>query len=303
MADTAPAAAPVLLVTGMSGAGKSTVLKALEDAGFEAVDNLPVSLLAALVSAPSERPLAIGIDTRTRAFAPDALADLVRPLSHPSRPLRLLFLDCAGAELVRRFGATRRPHPLALDRPVPDGIARERELLDGLRRSADLVIDTTDLSPHDLRRAIFTRFAQAPVQPLTLTLTSFGYSRGIPRDADILLDMRFLRNPHWDPALRPLDGLNPAVRAHVEADPSWSQAFGSIMALLLVLLPGYRREGRAYVTVAFGCTGGRHRSVATAQAVGAALAEAGWQNLVVHRDRTRQIDEAGLETGTKKERE
>ncbi|MFQ3594567.1 MAG: RNase adapter RapZ [Sphingomonadaceae bacterium] len=292
-----------MLVTGMSGAGKSTALKALEDAGYEAVDNLPVSLLPALVAAPSERPLAIGIDTRTRAFLPDALAATLGEISRPERPVRLLFLDCSGAELVRRFGETRRPHPLALDRPASDGIARERELLDSLRRTADLVIDTTDHSPHDLRRVIITRFAQGDVRPLTLTLVSFGYSRGIPRDADLVFDMRFLRNPHWDPALRPLDGLDPAVRAHVEADPSWSQAFERIMALLLVLLPGYRREGRAYVTVAFGCTGGRHRSVATAEAAGAALQEAGWANLVMHRDRGHQMDEAALEQRTKKERE
>jgi UPF0042 nucleotide-binding protein len=286
----------------MSGAGKSTALKALEDAGFEAVDNLPVSLLPTLLAAPSGRPLAIGIDTRTRAFDPDALAEKLRTLSSLGRPLRLLFLDCAGAELVRRFGETRRPHPLAIDRPAADGVAREREMLEGLRRVADLLIDTTDFSPHDLRRAIALRFTGASQLPLTLTITSFGYSRGLPRDADLVFDMRFLRNPHWDPALRPLDGTDPVVRAHVEADPSWSQAFARIMALLLVLLPGYRREGRAYVMIAFGCTGGRHRSVAIAEAAGAALGEAGWANQVVHRDRGHQVDEAALEARTKEER-
>jgi RNase adapter protein RapZ len=277
---------PVLIVTGLSGAGKSTALKVLEDLGYEAVDNLPISLLAPLVSAPGTRRLAIGIDVRTRAFAPQQVIDAIEAHAFEGRTIRILYIDCAGHELVRRFSETRRRHPLASDRPVGDGIALEREMLESLRRLADVVIDTTDFSSNDLRQAISTRFGTPGSKQLTLTLMSFGYARGIPRDADLVFDMRFLKNPHWVPELRPLTGIEPAVRAHVESDPAYTGAFSAIMGLLTLLLPGYAREGRAYLTVAFGCTGGRHRSVAVATAAGELLSEKGWVNAVVHRDRT-----------------
>ncbi len=277
-------AAPHVIVTGLSGAGKSTVLRAFEDAGFEAVDNLPLSLLPALLMVPDEHPVAVGVDTRTRAFAPDILLDRIAELSTTRHPVRLLFLDCADEVLARRFGETRRPHPLAPDRPVADGIARERETLARLRERADLVIDTSDMNPHDLRRAVLQRVLRDRPVALTVTVCSFGYSRGLPRDADLVFDMRFLANPHWDPALRPLDGRDPAVDARVAADPEFAPAFARILDLLLLLLPGYRREGRAYLTIAFGCTGGRHRSVAVAERIGKALAAADWPNFVVHRD-------------------
>jgi UPF0042 nucleotide-binding protein len=290
---------PILLVTGLSGAGKSTALRALEDAGFEVVDNLPLSLLRPLVAAPTGRPLAVGIDTRTRAFDPAALLEGKAALSSPARPVHLLFLDCSGAELVRRFGETRRRHPLAIDRPAADGIARERELLADLRRQADLVVDTTDYSVHELRRALLTRLGRGDAVPMTLTILSFAYSRGVPRDADLVFDMRFLRNPHWDPALRPLDGTDPAVAAFVAADPRFAPVFAQILGLLRTLLPGYAEEGRAYVTIAFGCTGGRHRSVALAEKMGQALAEDGWANLVQHRDRASAVDEAAFDPRSK----
>jgi UPF0042 nucleotide-binding protein len=281
---------PVLLVTGLSGAGKSTALKVLEDLGYEAVDNLPLSLLAPLLAAPAGR-LAIGIDARTRAFTPQLVTDAVAAHARLGQPIRIVYLDCAGHELVRRFSETRRRHPLAQDRPAGDGIALERELLSELRRVADVVIDTTDFSSNDLRRAIVTRFGRRDAKPLTLTIVSFGYARGVPRDADLVFDMRFLDNPHWVAELRPLTGTDPAVRAHVEADPAFAPAFSAITGLLTLLLPGYAREGRAYLTVAFGCTGGRHRSVAVAEAAGAALERAGWANAVVHRDRTQGPEE------------
>jgi RNase adapter protein RapZ len=276
--------APVLLVTGLSGAGKSTALKGLEDLGYEAVDNLPVSLLGPLLAVPGGHRLAIGIDARTRAFSPEQVLQAIADHATPARAIRILYLDCAGHELVRRFSETRRRHPLALDRPAGDGIALERELLAELRRAADVVIDTTDFSSNDLRRAISTRFGEVGHKALTLTLMSFGYARGVPRDADLVFDMRFLKNPHWVPELRPLTGLDPAVSAHVRSDPAFAPAFDSILGLLRLLLPGYAREGRAYLTVAFGCTGGRHRSVAVAEAAAAELDEAGWGNAVVHRD-------------------
>ena len=276
--------APVLLVTGLSGAGKSTALKALEDMGYEAVDNLPLSLLGPLLAVPGGHRLAIGIDARTRAFSPELVLQAMAEHSDPGRPIRIVYLDCSGPELVRRFSETRRRHPMAQDRPAGDGIALERELLSELRRVADVVIDTTDFSTNDLRRAISARFGVAGHKALTLTLMSFGYSRGVPRDADLVFDMRFLKNPHWVPALRPLTGLDAAVSDHVKSDPAFAPAFETIVGLLTQLLPGYAKEGRAYLTVAFGCTGGRHWSVAVAEAAGVALAAAGWVNSVVHRD-------------------
>lgn len=283
---------PVLVVTGISGAGKSTTLKALEDLGFEAVDNLPQALFAPLLAAPTERPLAIGIDARTRAFDPRHILGAIADLSRSGRTVRILFLDCAGPELVKRFSETSRRHPLATDRPAVDGIAWEREMLESLRKAADIVIDTTDFSSNDLRREIGQRFRAVDGHALTLTLVSFGYSRGVPRDADLVFDMRFLKNPHWDAALRPLTGTDPAVARHVESDPAYAPAFEAIMGLLALLLPGYAKEGRAYVTVAFGCTGGRHRSVAVAEAAGKWLENKGWSNSVAHRDRSRDaVDE------------
>ncbi len=276
---------PVLLVTGLSGAGKSTSLKALEDLGYEAVDNLPLSLLRPLLTGGGRQRLAIGIDARTRAFTPANVLDVVAACALDGRTVRILYLDCSDNELIRRFSETRRRHPLAQDRPAADGIALERELLAELHRAADVVIDTSDLGLHDLRRAIAVRFAGADDRRFTLTVVSFGYARGVPRDADLVFDMRFLKNPHWVPALRPLTGSDPEVRDFVAQDPDFGPAFQSILGLLSLLLPGYQREGRAYLTVAFGCTGGRHRSVATAEAMGKALGDGGWPNMVVHRDR------------------
>ena len=286
---------PVLVVTGLSGAGKSTALKALEDVGYEAVDNLPLSLLGPLLAVPDANRLAIGIDARTRAFDPELVLDAIADHAIKGRTIRILYIDCAGNELVRRFSETRRRHPLALDRPAGDGVAMEREMLAELRRVADVVIDTTDFSTNDLRRAVSTRFGAPGHKALTLTLMSFGYARGVPRDADLVFDMRFLRNPHWMPDLRAKTGTDRAVRAYVEGDPGYREAFAAIVALLTMLLPGYAREGRAYLTVAFGCTGGRHRSVAVAEAAGEALREAGWVNAVVHRDRTHGPEDDALD--------
>lgn len=282
---------PVLLVTGLSGAGKSTALKALEDLGYEAVDNLPLSLLEPLLTPNVHEKLAIGIDARTRAFSPGKVLEAIASHASEGRTIRILYLDCSGPELVRRFSETRRRHPLALDRPAGDGIALEREILAELRRVADVVIDTTDFSSNDLRRAVSTRFGKSGAKTFTLTLMSFGYARGVPRDADLVFDMRFLRNPHWVAELRPLTGVEQPVQDYVQADPAFQPAFGAIMGLLTLLLPGYAREGRAYLTVAFGCTGGRHRSVATAERAGAQLSESGWQNAVVHRDRLQGADQ------------
>jgi RNase adapter protein RapZ len=277
----------IVLVTGMSGAGRTTALKALEDLGFEAVDNLPVTLLGNLVRPGDrlERDLAIGIDCRTRAFDPPALIKRItaRRASTAPEP-KLLFLDCEDEILRRRFNETRRRHPLAQDRPVTDGIAHERRVMAGLREHADLVIDTSQLSAADLRRLIAGYFTTASERRLTLSVLSFAYRGGLPREADLVFDVRFLANPHYIDELRPKNGRDPQVRAYVEADPGYPLLLERLEALLLPLLPSYQREGRSYLTIAFGCTGGRHRSIVVAEAFAARLRESGWTVIVRHRD-------------------
>ena len=290
LAELPPPGPRVLLVTGMSGAGRTSALKILEDLGYEAVDNLPLGLFDKLLATDAgseiDRPLAIGIDSRTRAFDADAIVERIGDLRAEGVEITLVFLDCSGTELTRRFSETRRRHPLAIDRPAADGIAREREIVAPLRRAADIIVDTSDYAVRDLRRALAGRFARAGIDPLTLTILSFGFARGLPRDADLVFDMRFLANPHWDATLRPLTGEDAAVGAYVAADPAFAPAVDRIADLLLFLLPRYGAEGKSYLTVAFGCTGGRHRSVYVAQVMADRLAAAGWPGSVVHRDKT-----------------
>jgi len=279
----------IMLVTGMSGAGKSTALDTLEDLGWEVVDNLPLALLDRLLGTPEsgdgDRPLAVGIDSRTRGFDSEAIIRRIGKLrANGDYDIATLFLDCAGAELERRYSETRRRHPLALDRPASDGIARERELLAPLRSAFEHVIDTTNYSSNELQHEIRARFSSAHGAAMTLHLMSFGFARGLPRNADLVFDMRFLRNPHWNLALRPLTGLDEAVGAYIHEDTAFAEAVERIEALLLLLLPRYRSEGKAYVTVAFGCTGGRHRSVYIAQLLAERLRAAGFSPTVAHRD-------------------
>jgi UPF0042 nucleotide-binding protein len=281
----------ILLVTGLSGAGKSTVLKTLEDLGWETVDNLPLRLLDRLLSTPlsesteSDSPLAIGIGARTRDFDPESIVKRIKVLrAEHGYDIGTLFLDCSGAELERRYAETRRRHPLALDRPASDGIARERELLAPLRRWANRLIDTTDLSSNELAQQVRATFGGDGLGEPTLSVMSFGYARGLPRNADLVFDMRFLRNPHWDEKLRPGTGLDPDVAAYVAADPAYDDAMKQIEDLLLLLLPRYRAEGKSYVTIAFGCTGGRHRSVHVTERVAKRLRDAGFSPTVTHRD-------------------
>ena len=281
----------ILLVTGMSGAGKSTALHTFEDMGWETVDNLPLSLFESLFEAPvafgraGRRSLAIGIDTRTRGFSASAIVQRIKELeeAHGFR-IETLFLDCGDAELERRFSETRRRHPLALDRPAAQGIGREREMLMPLRRWADHLIDTSDSSAQELRQELEARFASGGSEELTVTIASFGFARGILRNADLVFDMRFLRNPHWDEELKPLTGRDEAVGAYIAEDPAYEDAVTRIEELLEGLLPRYRAEGKAYVTIAFGCTGGRHRSVHIAERVARRLREAGFSPTVAHRD-------------------
>ena len=279
----------ILLVTGLSGAGKSTVLRTLEDLGWEVVDNLPLSLLEHLLSTPlskgssRRRPLAVGIDSRTRDFDARRIVGQIKRLAADyDYPVETLFLECAGSELMRRYSETRRRHPLAPDRPATDGIAAERDLMEPLKRWSDHVIDTTDTDANALQQQIRERFGG--VSAPYLHVMSFGFARGLPRNADTVFDLRFLKNPHWEDRLRPLTGLDEAVGAYIATDEGYEEALRRIEDLLILLLPRYRSEGKSYVSSAFGCTGGRHRSVHVAERVAARLREAGFSPTVEHRD-------------------
>jgi RNase adapter protein RapZ len=288
----------VLLVTGLSGAGKTTALKTLEDLGWEAVDNFPIRLAGPLLALPSPEgrsepdvPLALGFDTRTRGFNTDKLIEQIKQLQkRDDLEIMMLFLDCAGSEIERRYSETRRRHPLAQDRPAIDGIAQERHLMGPLRRWADLVIDTTKLSSSELQSEIREKFRIA-TGGMTVSVMSFGFSRGVPHNADLVFDMRFLKNPHWDADLRPLTGLDQPVADYVSNDPEYRGAIERIRELLLYLLPRYDAQGKAYVSIAFGCTGGRHRSVFVTEKFAEILVAAGFTPSVSHRDlNSRPID-------------
>lgn len=282
---------PVALVTGLSGAGRATALRALEDLGWVAVDNMPLPLLDAALrpaadGADGDRfPAAFGIDVRTRGFDDRALIGFAKALRRrPDLQARLAFLDCDNDVLLRRYSETRRPHPLAPDRPVIDGIVDERRRLAALRDNADLAIDTSALAPHDLKRLLAGHFAVDGQPGLRLAVMSFSYRRGLPREADLVFDVRFLRNPHYDPALKPLTGLDPAVQAHVAADPDFAAFFARLEGFVLPLLPRVEGEGKSYLTVALGCTGGRHRSVFVAEKLAMSLRNYGRPVELIHRD-------------------
>ena len=275
----------LLLVTGMSGAGKSTVLDALEDMGWDCVDNLPTALLDDFVHGErAERqkmPVAVGMDVRSRGFDPQVLPALIRSIDGVTP--EILYLDCTGAELIRRYDETRRRHPLAPDRPAEDGIARERGATALLRQIADTVLDTTDFTPAELREELRQRYGGEVDQPV-ITIASFGFARGISRTADLVFDMRFIANPHWIDELRPLTGEDTAVQRYVGDDPGWASTMTHVEALLTDLIPRYWAAGKSYLTVAFGCTGGRHRSVAAAVEMAKRLQGAGFSPIVRHRD-------------------
>ena len=274
----------LLLVTGMSGAGKSTVLDALEDMGWDVVDNLPADLLEQFVHGDGACRLvsaAVGMDTRSRGFDTRALPQLVRSIDGVDP--EILYLDCSGAELIRRYNATRRLHPLAPDRPAEDGIARERRMTAPLRAAADSVLDTSEMSPAEIRDELRRRYGDDSDQPV-LTITSFSFARGISRTADLVFDIRFLPNPHWVDELRPLTGEDAAVRSYLRSAESWGETIDRIEALLTDWIPRYWAAGKSYVTIAIGCTGGRHRSVAAAIELAERLHGAGFSPNVRHRD-------------------
>lgn len=283
---------PVLLVTGLSGAGKSTALKTLEDIGWETVDNFPFRLIERLLDTPpstsrsdSDPPLALGFDSRTRGFEPDKLIASIKRLQKKQDYLiSTLYLDCAGGELERRYSETRRRHPLALDRPAKQGIAMERSLLAPFRRWADHVIDTTDLTANDLQREIRQQFMFNKDAVTTVTITSFGFSRGLPNNIDLLFDVRFLANPFWEPELKLMTGLDPEVGDYISKDPAYAETIEKILDMLKFLLPRYQDAGKAYVNIGIGCTGGRHRSVHVAERLSKDLRAAGFSPSVLHRN-------------------
>lgn len=290
MTDSTSEAPQVVVVTGLSGAGRSTALRVLEDAGFFCVDNLPPALAPELLSlAHRDEKLArvgLGIDVRTGAFL-SGVEQTLSALESAGHRVQVIFLDCADDVLVRRFSETRRPHALARDGDLHVAIARERERLAGLRARADVVIDTTELSVHDLRRHLIDYTGRDVERPtMVVRLLSFGFKYGIPVHADLVFDLRFLPNPHFVDDLRPKTGTDSEVARYVLDAPESQDLMGHLIPLLHFLLPHYAREGKAYLTIAFGCTGGRHRSVAMVEALGRRLG--GEHRVTVsHRDATR----------------
>lgn len=282
--------AKVIIVTGMSGAGKTSALKAFEDLGFEAVDNMPLSLLHSLVVKPpvgarAAKPLAIGVDIRTRDFDAEAFARELAQLGRDTNgQAAVLYMDCDDDELRRRYAETRHRHPLAQDRPVSDGIAHERALMTPLRDTADVVLDTTSFGPGEMKMLLRGHFNVEADTAMTLFVMSFGFKNGLPREADLVFDVRFLVNPHYDPMLKALTGRDKAVADHVAADPDFQPFFNNLTTLLTPLLPRYAQEGKSYLTVAVGCTGGRHRSVAVTEKLSQWLEQRGERVHLRHRD-------------------
>jgi RNase adapter protein RapZ len=284
----------LVLVTGPSGAGRTTAIRVLEDLGYEGIDNIPLSLVPRLIDgAPLGRPIALGLDVRNRDFNATALIELIDRLTRDPRvSLDVLYLDCTPSVLIRRFSETRRRHPLAPAETPAQGVEREIDLLAPIRVRADHLIDTTELTQHDLKDEVARLFDTGDTGRLSVSVQSFSYKRGIPRGVDMIFDCRFLANPHWQPALRALDGRDPRVESFVRNDPRFAEFFQKLQDLLLFLLPAHLDEGKAHLAIGFGCTGGQHRSVAVAEMVGSVLAEAGWPVSKRHRELERRGAEA-----------
>ena len=284
------AARRLVLVTGPSGAGRSSAIRVLEDLGYEAIDNMPVRLIRALLDDPTpDKPVALGIDPRNRDFTATAITDALGQIAAvPGVMPELLYLDCSTDVLLNRFSETRRRHPLAEADRVEAGILSEKDLLAPVRARADVLIDTSDLNVHQLRAEVEHWFSPGDQSQLSVSVQSFSYKRGLPRSVDMVFDCRFLKNPYWEPDLRAKTGLDDAVRAHIWSDPRAEMFETRLRDLLLWQLPAVLEEGKSHLSVAFGCTGGQHRSVAIAETVAAALAEAGWQVSIRHRELDRR---------------
>jgi len=280
----------LVVVTGLSGSGRSATLKAFEDLGFYCVDNLPLMLLSAFVefAQRSEEAFqsAIGIDIREKGF-PERFPALYGELKSQGCAIELLFLDASDQTIVRRFSETRRPHPLARGTtPLLDGIRSERAALAEVKKLADRIIDTSDYTVHDLRQTIERHYAAGDAgRPMVITLLTFGYKFGVPYDLDLLFDLRFLPNPHFVPELRPSTGEDPRVREYIMSKPDSVEFLARLKGFIEYLLPRYRSEGKSYLTIGFGCTGGRHRSVAVSLMIAEWLRQNGYDVIIKHRDR------------------
>lgn len=287
--DDAQTADRRVLVTGPSGAGRTTAIRALEDLGYEAIDNLPLSLVPRLLDGVARRPMALGIDVRNRDFSTSALIEVIDTYgADRTRPLEVLYLDCDPDVLVNRFSETRRRHPMAPAETPRDGIDRELDLLAPIRARADILIDTTPLTPHDLRAEVGGWFSAEKGRTLSVSVQSFSYKRGVPRGIDMVLDTRFLNNPYWQEDLRGLTGHDERVQVYVASDPRFADFFGKVRDLTRMLLPAYVEEGKSYFAIGFGCTGGQHRSVTMSERLAKALAEDGWQVSIRHRELERR---------------
>ncbi|MDO5530166.1 MAG: RNase adapter RapZ [Paracoccus sp. (in: a-proteobacteria)] len=290
----------VVLVTGPSGAGRSTAINALEDLGFEAIDNLPLSLIPQLLANPHRNmPVALGVDVRNRDFSVAALIELIDNLTrHPGYHVEVLYLDCDATTLTKRFSATRRRHPMAGEMDPLEAIAAEKNLLVPIRARADVLVNTSDLSPHDLKSELGELFATGASEQLQVSVQSFSYKRGVPRGIDIMFDCRFLENPHWEPTLREMDGRSKKVQDYVMDDARYSEFFARVRDLILFLLPAHRDEGKAHLAIGFGCTGGQHRSVTLTEQMAQALSAEGWQVTKRHRELERSVaDTADAQNG------
>jgi UPF0042 nucleotide-binding protein len=277
----------LVILTGLSGSGKSTVLRAFEDMGFYCVDNLPVELIPifAELHAAGEGDFAraaLLVDAREGA----QLQKLPALLKHLRRqhPIALVFIDAGEDALLRRYSETRRPHPFGKHLSVRESLGHERKLMEPIRKLADVVIDTSKFNVHELRHFVTERFKNPEKRPMLVSLVSFGYRYGVPTDADLVFDVRFLPNPHFVPRLRKYTGQDPKVRSYIRSFPQTGEFLRRIEGLLVYLMPHYVAEGKSYLTIAFGCTGGRHRSVMLAESVSDALAKRGYSTKVVHRD-------------------
>ncbi len=285
--------AEIMIVTGLSGAGRSTCLKLLEDYNFEAIDNLPLTLisdlLSPLISNSKNRTLkkiAIGVDPRTRGFSAQSLLNTLEKLQLKKAKFSIIFLDCNDENLIRRFTETRRKHPLANDRPVSDGIRAERRLLEEIRQAAHITMDSSNLTLPEFQILIKKTLNLEKNKKLTVTIISFGFRNGLPPEADMIFDVRFLSNPHYNPKLQPLDGRQSEIANFIESDPAFKPFFDNLTRLLNPLFPRYSAEGKSYLTIAFGCTGGKHRSVFVAEKFVHWLQKSDYSLSTRHRDLT-----------------
>ena len=290
MTNSDPTTKRVVLVTGPSGAGRSSAIKVLEDLGFEAIDNMPLRLIPALLDdLDAGKSMALGIDPRTRDFSLAAVVDALGLIAQDASVVpELLYLDCATEVLLRRFSETRRRHPLAEGGRLLAGIERELKILGPVRELADILIDTSDLNVHELRTEVEHWFSNGADHRMSVSVQSFSYKRGLPRSVDMVFDCRFLKNPYWEPSLRSATGKEQRVADYIASDSRFVPFLKKVQDLALWLLPAYLDEGKSHLSIAFGCTGGQHRSVAMAENLATTLNTEGWQVSLRHRELDRR---------------